>query len=130
MKALEKNAAVISVILAKLLDIGINDDFVDDTDIDVDNDLRDMVKPCMEWLANEGLVRWANTAHSSSGATWVGPVLTSRGIAIMGARLEVDGQTVTIAEYVTHPSKTKGSFTVIGDFLGSALGGYTKSMMS
>lgn len=130
MNALEKNAVVISAILSKLLDIGINREIVSDTAFAVDADLRQTVGPCMDWLANEGLVTWSNTAHTMGSAAWIGPTLTSRGIAIMGAKLEVDGQTVTVADYVTEPKNINSNYSAIGDFLGSALGGFTKSINS
>ena len=130
MNALEKNAVVISAILAKLLDIGISNEIVADTGFEVEEGLRSTIEPCMNWLANEGLVKWANTAHSLGGYAWIGPVLTSRGIAIMGARLDFDGQEVTVAEYVNEPRNLSGNYSAIGDFLGSALGGFTKSISS
>lgn len=130
MNALEKNAAVISAILAKLLVIGINDEMIDAEAFDLDDDLKRSVHPCMNWLANEGLVTWAQPAHSLDGFAWHGPTLTSRGIAIMGAKFEVNGQSVSVAEYVKDPKPADGNYSVIGDFLGSALGGFTKSVMS
>ncbi|MBU2983556.1 hypothetical protein KO498_17245 [Lentibacter algarum] len=130
MKALEKNAIVISAILAKLLDIGINTEMVNHVDFKLDEEFLDTVEPCMNWLANEGIVTWSNTAHTMGSWTWLGPTLTSRGIAIMGAKLEVDGKSVTVAEYVVQPKNQNRDFSAIGDFLGSAIGGFAKSMSS
>lgn len=130
MEALEKNALVISAILGKLLEIGINSELLDDTEFVSEKEHLPFVQPCMEWLANEGLVVWKNTAHSSSSASWLGPTLTSRGIAIMGARLEVEGKSVTVAEYVSNPPNSSGNLAAIGEFLGSALGGFAKTISS
>ena len=130
MKNLETSAKVISSILAKLLENGLKESFLQSEDFGLSEDETLYLRTCFDWLADEGIVRWTNTSHSKDSSAWIDPVLTSRGFALLGSKLEFDGQQITVAEIVEQGKAVKGNYTVIGDFLGAAMGGLIKSIGS
>lgn len=130
MSRLETSTRIISIILAHLLETGISENWLNDTDLDVSSEDRKHVRACMDWLVSEGLVRYASDAHTDNEATWINPTLTSRGFACLGTRIEFEGDQLTVAEIVERKGEISGGYSSIGDFLGGALGGFIKSLGS
>ena len=130
MNNLEISAKVISAILAKLLQIGIQEYSLSTEDFKLETQEARFLRPCFDWLASEGLVSYANTAHTKDTSCWINPVLTSRGFAVLGSKMSFDGTEATLAEVVEPRTEISGNYTKIGDLLGSALGGFLKSIGS
>ena len=130
MQNVEISARVIAAILHKLMEVGLQETLLDDRELGLDDEQRKFAGTCFDWLESEGIVRCKNTAHSAEGAAWIDPVLTSRGFAVLGTKLEYDGDTMTVAEFVETKRESGGNYSAIGDFLGGAFGGLIKSMGS
>ena len=103
---------------------------VTQNDFDLEISELEFAESCMLWLSNEGLIRWTNTAHTLNDLVWIDPVLSARGFAFLGTQFDFDGKQVSLAEAVIAGEKVNGNLAVIGDFLGGALGGFTKSLGS
>ena len=130
MSNLDRSAKVISTILARLLENGLQESWLKDSDLDLPPDELVFVKTCFEWLVSEGLVRYQSDVGSDAGAAWINPVLTARGFAVLGTKLKFDGVELTVAEIVERKEAIGGSYSKIGEFLGAGLGGFIKSMGS
>jgi hypothetical protein len=89
--------------------------------------------PCIGWLEAEGLISVGSHARTLGGIAngyAMNVSLTSKGMALLGQKIEVRGQNTTIAEQVEARAKGEISVSGIGDFFGGLLGGFTKSMSS
>ncbi|MCO4824689.1 MAG: hypothetical protein KC451_07535 [Amylibacter sp.] len=128
MENLEISAKVISAILAKLLENGLQSSFIGDTDLGLEEGERRFAGPCFLWLEDEGLVRCINSSNTSESSAWADPVLTSRGFALLGTQLDYNGANITIAEAVEQKKTISGDYSKFGDFFGGALGGFIKSV--
>lgn len=89
--------------------------------------------PCVEWLENEGLItvgEYARTLGGYASCSVIDIALTSRGMSALGQKIEIGGQQTTLAKQVEGQANGSISASAIGDFIGSMLGGYTKSIGS
>ncbi len=130
MNNLEKSELVISMILAELMDRGIQDGIVDFTTLVGNEALKPFVGPCFRWLVSEGIVDALNDASSDSGVAMIDPTLTAYGFKLMGTELTVDGDQTKVGEFVKKVAKNGKTFSNVGELLGSALGAFTKSVGS
>jgi hypothetical protein len=86
---------------------------------------------CLHWMNDEGLIRVQNISEYDGGYDFIGIQLTSKGVAVIKSETndaEIGGN---IEKRVT---ESKGAdlgasiYTKIGEFVGSAIGGFTKSI--
>jgi hypothetical protein len=127
----EKSELVIARILSYLVDRGIREVTLDFEKLELEPSFEDFFAPCLRWLQDEGLIRWAGVKMDSPvPMRFGGHVLTARGYFILGHALTVDGRDLTAAEVIKARSAGSTSQTGLGDFLGGVLGGFTKSMGS
>lgn len=86
---------------------------------------------CLRWMIDEGLIRTLSADEFEGGFAFSGVQLTSTGIAM----IRRDPQDSNIGCSIEHRvSRAKGEpmdpgvYTKIGEFVGGALGGFTKSI--
>jgi hypothetical protein len=86
---------------------------------------------CLHWMHDEGLIRAASIQEYQGGYSFMGVQLTSSGIAMIKRDPKDAEIGSSIEDRVT---KAEGReldtsiYTRIGEFVGSALGGFTKSI--
>lgn len=129
----EKSEVVIARILTTLSDRGIRDGDLEFRDFGLDEEFADFFFPCLSWLEREGLVSFEQVARllgspTITGAAVLTPCLTSHGYSQLGRTMTIAGNKQTMAEAVSKVSKDGRSSSVVGDFVGGLLGGFTKSM--
>jgi hypothetical protein len=66
----------------------------------------------------------------AGGLTVFDPQITSRGFMMLDHKIDVDGARKTIGAAVKDISRNRQSYTQVGDFVGSLLGGFAKSLGS
>jgi hypothetical protein len=122
---------VIAKILSVLMENGLKESLLSFRSLDLSDEYEPFFKTSFLWLIDEALVRSSTNIESITSAFHAyDPVLTAKGFAILGSKLQVrDGQ-VALAEVVEEKASNSGTYTGIGDFLGGLLGGFTKSMGS
>jgi hypothetical protein len=129
MENIEKSELVIAKILGLLLEWGLSANRLEFSELGLDSEYTKFFSTCVEWLEAEGLIRTTKVHVFSGGeAIVVGPVLTARGLAIMGNRIKVGGTDTTIATAVKETTKETGYYTGFGDFSGGFVGGLLKSL--
>lgn len=120
-------------ILEKSMEIGIQEWFLKFDDLALSDDFATFFYPCLEWLESESLIRVKSYSRTMGGPA-KGVVqnvhLTSLGQAALRQEVNVDGKLEMVSETVRKMSKEPASYTKFGDFLGSVLGGFTKSISS
>jgi hypothetical protein len=88
--------------------------------------------PCVRWLEAEGLIRVAAYDRTMGGLA-NGSVrdisLTSRGMAVLGHNVTIDGNSTTVAAQVKEQAEGTVSSAGVGDPIGGILGGFTKSIL-
>jgi len=131
MNNLEKSAVVITKILARLAETGLQGSTLQQTSLDLDDELRVFFPVCFKWLQSEGLVRAANVKEFfNNDLAAVNPVLTARGFQMLGQELEFRGKTTNLEMALKDAARDSISVSSVGDFLGGLLGGFTKSLGS
>jgi hypothetical protein len=126
-----KSEVVIAKILKLLMETGLKDTTVSFRSLDLADEYEPFFQTCFIWLIDEGLIRSKTNIDSVSSAFHsYGPVLTSRGFAVLGKQIEVNGAKMTIATAIDQTSRGQKSATFVGDFVGGMLGGFTKSISS
>ena len=131
MNNLEKSAVVITKILARLAETGLQGSTLQQTSLDLDDELRVFFPVCFKWLQSEGLVRAANVKEFfNNDLAAVNPVLTARGFQMLGQELEFRGKTTNLEMALKDAARDSISVSSVGDFLGGLWGGFTKSLGS
>ncbi|MDT8327588.1 MAG: hypothetical protein RQ750_09440, partial [Roseovarius sp.] len=89
--------------------------------------------PCIRWLEGEGLIK-VQAYNRTMGGPAKGHVqnvhITSFGQAALRQEVNINGESEMLSETVKNVSKAPASYSQFGDFLGSVLGGFTKSVGS
>ena len=128
---LEKSEVVIARILKLLMDRGLQDSMMTFGSLELSDDYEPFFKTSFVWLMHEGFIRaTSNSEFVNSAFHGYGPVLTAKGFAMLGNKLELNGEQITIASAVEETSKSGVSASGLGDFFGGLLGGFTKSISS
>lgn len=86
---------------------------------------------CLQWMIAEGLVRAHDVQEYDGGYIFSGVQLTSAGIAMIKAKPQDSEIGASIEERVAEQADNPmdaSVYTKIGEFVGSALGGLTKSL--
>jgi hypothetical protein len=123
-----------NLVLAKVLDLamtnGISHWSPSFKDLGLSEEYETHFFPCVDWLLSEGLIR-AGAYDRFMGGLAAGNVrniaLTSRGMAVLGQKIAIDGREEEFAETVTKVSEGKVDYHRIGDAMGGLIGGIIKS---
>ena len=88
---------------------------------------------CLKWMLDEGLIRASEVAEFDGGYAFSGIQLTSKGLAAIRANPNDKDIGESIQERVRRADQQPldtSMYTKIGEFVGSLLGGLTKSIGS
>jgi hypothetical protein len=125
------------LVLAKILDLamthGVTHWSLEFPDLDLGGEYETYFYPCVEWLEAEGLIRvggYARTMGGIANGSIDNISLTSRGMAVLGQKIEVNGAQEPLSNAVKEVSSGKVDYHRIGDAIGGILGGLFKSMSS
>ena len=131
MDNLRKSEIVISAILSFLLQKGLQKGDMSSESLALSEDEKPFFVECFKWLLAEGVVRAANTLEILDDDIFViDPQITSQGFEKLGHEITFAGASTTLSNAVQEVSRNKASYSQVGDFVGSILGGFTKSMSS
>ena len=129
----EKSQLVMARILEKTMEMGIQEWMLTFDNLKLDAEFAPFFYPCLEWLEQEGLIR-VKGYHRTMGGPANGDVqnvhITSFGQAALRQEVSINGKNEMLSETVKNVSKAPASYSQFGDFLGSLLGGLTKSLGS
>lgn len=118
-------------ILAKAMEMGIQEWMLTFDALDLDDDFSNFFYPCLEWLESEGLVR-VTAYHRAMGGPAEGSVqnipITAFGQNVLRQEVNITGESEKLSETVKSVSTKPEYYSKFGDFLGSLLGGFTKSI--
>ncbi len=130
MTNLEKSELVIARIVQKLMDMGIQDNWeLSFKDLGLESEFGQFFGGAIKWLASEGIIQVEGIQEFLGGEKLISaPFLTSRGFAVLRHNFSIDGHEVSAAQIVSAKSNGSPKYSVLGDFLGSVLGGYTKTV--
>ncbi|WP_375573434.1 hypothetical protein ABWH93_09165 [Seohaeicola saemankumensis] len=133
MDNLQKSQLIMAKILEKSMEAGVQEWTLKFDDLDLEVDFASFFYPCLEWLESEGLIRvgayWRTLDGPASGDVQ-NVHLTSFGQAALRREVQINGNVEKVSETVRKISKEPASYSRFGDFLGSVLGGFTKSISS
>ena len=133
MENAEKSQLVMARILDKAMEMGIQEWMLGFDDLKLEDDYANFFYPCLKWLENEGLVR-VEGYHRTMGGPANGSVrnvhITAFGQSVLRQEVNITGEREMLSETVKGVSKEPASYSQFGDFLGSLLGGFTKSLGS
>ncbi|MGY6632265.1 MAG: hypothetical protein ACXIU8_00760 [Alkalilacustris sp.] len=130
---LERSNLVIAKILKLAADHGISHWELSFSDLELDDSYATYFYPCLEWVEAEGLVRvgaYEKTLGGFAGGSAHDVSLTSRGMALLGQEVVVDGKRISLARAVVEESQGSGGTYRIGELIGGILGSAIKSMGS
>lgn len=86
--------------------------------------------PCVEWLEREGLVsvgEYARTLGGYAGGSIFDIALTSRGMAVLGQKVDINGSQESVSSAVKKVSEGKVDYHRIGEAIGGIIGGIIKT---
>ena len=133
MNAMDQTNLVLAKILQLALENGIRYWSLSFAELELESDYEDYFFPCVQWLEAEGLIRFDDLGQTMGGPA-EGSVdnisLTSRGMAVLGQKIEIDGVQESIASAVKKVSAGSVNYHGIGDAIGGVLGGFVKSLGS
>ena len=133
MDSSEKSQLVMAKILEKSMETGIQEWTLSFGDLELSSDFAPFFYPCLKWLESEKLIR-VESYNRTMGGPANGSVqnihLTSLGQAAMRQEVEIEGKPETVSKTVKRISEEPAYYSKFGDFLGSVLGGFTKSIGS
>ncbi|MCA8867845.1 MAG: hypothetical protein KDA67_04285 [Rhodobacteraceae bacterium] len=129
----EKSQLVMARILEKAMEMGIQEWMLSFGELELGEDFEDFFFPCLEWLESEGFIRVQGYNRYLGGAA-KGNVqnvhITSFGQSVLRREVNITGESEMLSETVKSVSREPASYSQFGDFLGSLLGGFTKSIGS
>jgi hypothetical protein len=133
MEAMQRSNLLLAKILELAMTNGVSHWSLRFEDLDLEPEYATHFFPCVEWLEAEGLIRVGSYGRLLGGiaageATNI--ALTSRGMAVLGQFIEIDGKRQLISSAVKDVSSGKVDYNRIGDMLGGILGGFIKSVSS
>ena len=126
-----------NLVLAKVLDLamkhGVSHWSLSFADLQLGADYETFFYPCIKWLEAEGLIR-VGSYNSSMGGLANGSVgniaLTSRGLGVLGERVEINGEHEELSSAVKKVSEGRVDYNRVLDAIGGLLGGIIKSVAS
>lgn len=131
MEALERT----NLVLAKILDLamtnGISHWSLEFSDMGLEEGCAPFFFPCIRWLEREGLIHvddYATTLGGLASGSAENIALTSRGFAILGQSIEINGGREQLSTTVRKVSEGSVDYHRIGDAIGGAIGGILKSL--
>jgi hypothetical protein len=133
MDAMQRSNLVLAKVLELSMANGVSHWSLTFEDLGLSKEYATHFYPCIEWLESEGLIR-VGAYNRFMGGLAEGDVeniaLTSRGMAVLGQDIEIDGERQLISKAVRNLSAGKVDYNRIGDALGGILGGFVKSIGS
>ena len=142
MNAMDRSNHVLAKILNQALEKGISHWSLTFDDLELDDTYITHFFPCIEWLEAEGLIRVGSYQRaqailnrttgvaSASFGSAENISLTARGMSVLGQKIEVSGEQMTISETARNVSAGRVNYNKIGDAIGGIIGGFTKSIGS
>lgn len=131
MDAMERSNLVLAKVLDLAMQKGIQEWQLAFKDLGLSAEHEGHFYPCVHWLEAEGLIRVGNYARTMGGAAngaIFNIVLTSRGLAVLGQEVSVEGKNEVLSDTVRKVSEGKVDYHRIGDAIGGILGGFIKSI--
>ncbi len=123
-----------NLVLAKILDLamknGVSHWSLGFKDLALGDEYATHFYPCIEWLEHEGLIRVGHYSRTMGGIAngSVGNIsLTSRGMALLGQSVTIQGSKVTLSDTVRQVSEGR-DHSRIGDLIGGFLAGFVKNI--
>lgn len=133
MDAIERSNVVLAKVLNLAMEHCLSHWNLSFDDLGLDEQYETFFYPCVEWLEAEGLIRvgeYARTMGGLANGSIINVSLTSRGMALLGAKFTVNGETETVSEAVKKTTQGGGETYRIGEIIGGVLGGFTKTLGS
>ncbi|MGV8950224.1 MAG: hypothetical protein ACOH2M_03905 [Cypionkella sp.] len=131
MDNLERSELVIAKILGLLVEWGLSETSMEFSELELDDEYLPFFATCIEWLEAEGVIRVKRVHKFLDGTSRIqGPVLTARGISLMGNQIKVGNTDVTVGNAVKETAKHTNYYTGLGDIGGGFVGGLFKSLGS
>ncbi len=132
MDAMKRTNLVLAKILNLALINGVKHWSLSFSDLALETEYEPHFYPCISWLEAEGLIRVGEYARTMGGIA-SGSVedisLSSRGMAILGQGVEINGTQELISSAVKKVSGGQVDYHPIGDAIGGIMGGFTKSFL-
>lgn len=133
MDAMQRSNLVLAKVLELSMTNGVSHWSLSFDDLELSEDYTTHFYPCIEWLEAEGLIRVGSYRKFMDGIA-AGEVnnitLTSKGMAVLGQDILIDGKQQSISTAVRNVSAGRVDYNRIGDALGGILGGFVKSIGS
>lgn len=129
---LQISGLVVSKILEHLLNLGLQQGTrLSFDDLGLPEEYGSIYNGGCAWLIEEGIIRCSNKAQPMSGnMTLVSPMITAKGFALLDQPFGVGENKMLVGQAVKEIAGGQVSYSGFGDFVGSVLGGFTKSMGS
>jgi hypothetical protein len=128
----KKSELVISKILTLLMEWGIQSCNLKFDELDLDEkEFGPFFLPSIDWLVAENIIRISDVSsrlQGPSGGTVSNPVITSYGLQRLGQNIPVGDTNETLGNKVNRVSKDGSNYSNAGDFVGSLLASFTKSL--
>lgn len=131
MNALERSNLVLAKVLDLAMQNGISHWNLTFAELKLPEEFKTHFFPCIRWLEAEGLIRvdeYVETIGGYANGMVMNIALTSRGMAVLGQKIAVDGHEEEFSETVKKVSEGKVDYHRIGDAIGGLIGGLIKSI--
>lgn len=129
---MQKSELMVSKVLEHLLNLGLQQGTrLSFDDLGLPEDYGSIFNGSCAWLIEEGIIRCSNKAQPLSGnVTLVSPMITAKGFALLDQPFGVGDNKILVGQAIKEIAGGQVSYSGFGDFVGSFLGGFTKSMGS
>ncbi|MDR0809002.1 MAG: hypothetical protein LBE86_07745 [Gemmobacter sp.] len=131
MNAMERTNIMLAKILDRAMSNGVSHWTLEFGDLGLSDEFGTYFFPCIEWLEAEGLIR-VGACDRLLGGVAAGCArniaLTAKGMAVLGAQIDVQGRREPLSVSVKQVSEGKVDYNRIGDAIGGLIGGFLKSM--
>lgn len=130
---LELSEETVCTILQVLLNRGFSKGLFSFNDLKaagVDDECSMFFDLSVKWLIEEEIIRVGNMQEYSSGETLdaINPILTAKGLSLLGKRLEAQDGQVFLRDHQNPKSSRSEGYQNAGTFLGSLFGSTIKSV--
>lgn len=132
----EISELLIAAIISKLVLQGIRRQTLSITDLSLElSEAVDetLFNDAVEWLETEGIIRFTQRVPDTESASlthFLGTCLTAYGFALVQQKSSASDGGKTLGQSIESTNADSVSYSKIGDFVGSVLGGFTKSVSS
>lgn len=130
MEDLEKSELIVAKILEKLFERGLQEGGVEFNDLGLEEGFLPFFNVSVRWLKSEGLIRFDSFNLAGGYKGMRNPTLTSRGFKAINGVTLIGSTEMPTKEVVKEVASQSGRWSQIGEFTGSLLGSFTKSVSS